>query len=203
MSELRSIGNFKKCVPERPGEVKNLWTRLCALLSLLRSLHGEVDGGVGDEGSRRPRAAERVRRPARRGLHCNRKSGLYIPRNETARPRSQFLHSCNCERFIYFQGSVCLFGCSKLGRPILGMYKSLTDTLSGNWETEHYNSVLEITRPRSFISGNTKIETRHFYWILPALHLQCIMSIHWQVYMRTEIGSGKNSLKYMSMVNKH
>jgi hypothetical protein len=26
----------------------------------------------------------------------------------------------------------------------------------GNWETEHYNSVLEITWPRSFISGNTK-----------------------------------------------
>ncbi len=25
----------------------------------------------------------------------------------------------------------------------------------GNWETEQYNSVLEITRPRSFLSGNT------------------------------------------------
>ncbi len=25
----------------------------------------------------------------------------------------------------------------------------------GKWETEHYNSVLEITRPHSFISGNT------------------------------------------------
>ncbi len=25
----------------------------------------------------------------------------------------------------------------------------------GNWETEHYNSVLEITSPHSFISGNT------------------------------------------------
>ncbi len=25
----------------------------------------------------------------------------------------------------------------------------------GNWETEHYNFVLEITRPFSFISGNT------------------------------------------------
>jgi hypothetical protein len=25
----------------------------------------------------------------------------------------------------------------------------------GNWETEHYNSVLEIRRPHSFISGNT------------------------------------------------
>jgi hypothetical protein len=26
---------------------------------------------------------------------------IYIPRNETSRPRSQFLHSCICERFIY------------------------------------------------------------------------------------------------------
>ncbi len=32
-----------------------------------------------------------------------RKSDLYIPKNETARPRSQFLHSCICERFIYSQ----------------------------------------------------------------------------------------------------
>jgi hypothetical protein len=24
-----------------------------------------------------------------------------------------------------------------------------------NWETKHYNSVLEVTRPNSFISGNT------------------------------------------------
>jgi hypothetical protein len=36
----------------------------------------------------------------------------------------------------------------------------------GNWETEHYNSVLEITGPRSFISGNTYIGTRYLYWIL-------------------------------------
>ncbi len=35
-----------------------------------------------------------------------------------------------------------------------------------NWETEHYNSVLEITRLRRFIFGNTSIGTRNFYWIL-------------------------------------
>jgi hypothetical protein len=31
------------------------------------------------------------------------KSFLCIPRNETAQPRSQFLHTCICERFIYSQ----------------------------------------------------------------------------------------------------
>jgi hypothetical protein len=32
-----------------------------------------------------------------------RKSDLCIPRNDTARPRFQFLHSCICERFIHSQ----------------------------------------------------------------------------------------------------
>jgi hypothetical protein len=35
----------------------------------------------------------------------------------------------------------------------------------GNWERDHYNSVLKIRRPRSFISWNTYIGTRHLYWI--------------------------------------
>ena len=34
--------------------------------------------------------------------HCKR-SDLCISRNETARPRSQFLHSCICERFMYYR----------------------------------------------------------------------------------------------------
>ncbi len=36
-----------------------------------------------------------------------RKSDFCIPRNETVWPRSQLLHSCICEQFIYSQ--VCLF----------------------------------------------------------------------------------------------
>jgi hypothetical protein len=39
----------------------------------------------------------------------------------------------------------------------------------GNWETEvteHYSSVLKITRLRRFISGNAEIESRQLYWIL-------------------------------------
>jgi hypothetical protein len=82
-------------------------------------------------------------------------SDLWIPRNKTARPHSQFLHSCIFEQFIYTPGSVYLFGCSKIGRPILQIYKSLTDQECENWKTEHYYSVLEITRPHSSISGNT------------------------------------------------
>jgi hypothetical protein len=35
-----------------------------------------------------------------------------------------------------------------------------------NREIEHYNSALEITGPRSFISGDTYVGTRHLYWIL-------------------------------------
>ncbi len=52
------------------------------------------------------------------------------------------LHSCTCERFIYSQDRSQIHEC-------------------GNWETKHYYSVLEITRPCSFISGNTSIGIRH------------------------------------------
>ncbi len=44
-----------------------------------------------------------------------------------------------------FPGSVCLFCCSQIGRPVLGIYKSFTDT----WMEELG------TRPCSFISGNS------------------------------------------------
>jgi hypothetical protein len=48
-----------------------------------------------------------------------------IPRHETARPRSQFPHSCNYERFIYFHDRSTYFAA---GESIVGIYKSLTDT---------------------------------------------------------------------------
>jgi hypothetical protein len=47
------------------------------------------------------------------------------------------------------------FGCSKIDRLILEIYKSLTNILCRNWETEHYNSVLETRRLHSFIFGNS------------------------------------------------
>ncbi len=47
---------------------------------------------------------------------------IYIPRNETARPRTQFLHSCTYLWATYILPQLVL------GRPIVEIYKSLTDT---------------------------------------------------------------------------
>ncbi len=47
----------------------------------------------------------------------------------------------------------------------------------GNWKTEHYNSVLEVTRLRSFISGKHKSELDIYIGISPALHLQCALKM--------------------------
>ncbi len=88
---------------------------------------------------------------------------------ESTVPKIRFMNSqkLNCAAsfpiptFMYlwtiyiFPGSVCLFGCSKIDWEYI--YKSLTDTWMWNWKTEYYNSVLEIRRPCSFISGNTSI----------------------------------------------
>jgi hypothetical protein len=41
------------------------------------------------------------------------------------------------------------------------------------WETEHYFSVLEITRLHSFFSGAHKWEPDIYSGFSPALHLQC------------------------------
>ncbi len=59
-----------------------------------------------------------------------RKFETSIPRNETARPRSKFLHSCICERNIYSTiGLPILLYCRYcVCGPIVGMYNSLTDT---------------------------------------------------------------------------
>ncbi len=96
-----------------------------------------------------------------------RKSNLCISRKGIARPQSQFIHLCVCERFIYSQDwSAYLTDCS-------WKYINLSQINDcRNWEIEHYNSVLEITRQHCFISGNTEIGTRHLYWPL-ALPLQC------------------------------
>ncbi len=50
----------------------------------------------------------------------------------------------------------------------------LTDIECSNWETEHYNSVLEITKPcKSFFSGNHESEPDIYIRFSPAFHLEC------------------------------
>jgi hypothetical protein len=50
-----------------------------------------------------------------------------IPRNETAPPRSQFPHSCVCERFIYSHDRLTNTIQQNMW-TIMRIYKSLTDT---------------------------------------------------------------------------
>jgi hypothetical protein len=60
----------------------------------------------------------------------NRKLVTTIPRNETVRPRMQFLHSCTVSLSDLYitTPSDRLFCCIKISGPIVGIYKSLTDT---------------------------------------------------------------------------
>jgi hypothetical protein len=62
----------------------------------------------------------------------HRKLKTTIPRNETARPRSQFLHLCICKRYTIFSRSIYLFCCSNKGGPIESweyITRSHTDTM--------------------------------------------------------------------------
>jgi hypothetical protein len=68
-----------------------------------------------------------------------------IPRNETARPRSQFLHLCISERFIYYQVRSDYFAAARWSDR-------------GNKYINKDTCMRKLgTRPRSFISGNTSI----------------------------------------------
>ncbi len=89
----------------------------------------------------------------------------YFSRNCAA---SVSLSTFMCLWAIYiFLGSVLIFGCRKIDRPILEIYHFFQRLYEcRNWETEHYHSALEIRRLHSFISGNTWMGTRHLYWIL-------------------------------------
>ncbi len=58
-----------------------------------------------------------------------RKFETNIPRKGIVRPQSQFPHSCVCERFMYsYDGSAYNSAAEKICGPILGKYKSITDT---------------------------------------------------------------------------
>jgi hypothetical protein len=83
-----------------------------------------------------------------------------------------------CLRAIYrTPGLLHIFSCIRMGTWKYN--KSLTDTVyeCRNWETEHYNSVLEITV--SFLRIH-KWEPDIYIGFSPALYLQC--TIHRQEY---------------------
>jgi hypothetical protein len=85
------------------------------------------------------------------------KISIYVfPEKGIALPQSQFPHSCVCERFIYSQdrSTYC-----RIGRPMVGIYKSLKDT----WMRK-----LGL-RPRISFSRNI------FYQIFVIVSLQCIL----------------------------
>ncbi len=90
-----------------------------------------------------------------------------------------------CLWAIYiFPGLVNIFGCSKIDRLILETYKSLTDTVyeCSNWETEHYNSVLEITDGTVSFLGTHKWEPGTYIGFSSAFHLQCRVCLHKYVW---------------------
>ncbi len=96
--------------------------------------------------------------------HCTKNSIYVFPEIKLrGLVPSSFSH-VSVSDFYIFPGSVCLFGCRKIGRTILGIYKFLTDTWM--WKLGDRTLLLCSVRPRSFIFGNTSIGTRHLYWIL-------------------------------------
>jgi hypothetical protein len=97
------------------------------------------------------------------------KSHLCIPFLGIARPQSQFPCSCVCEQFIYSQDQFTYFPAAE---PPYQSWKYIN--LSHiyecrNWETEHYNSVFEITVTYTI----HKWELDIYIGFSPALHLQC------------------------------
>ncbi len=87
-------------------------------------------------------------------------------------PQSQFPHSCVCECFTYSQDlSIYFRSTCRIGRQILVICINLSQIYEfRNGETEHYNSVFEITV--SFL-GIHKWEPDIILGFSLALHLQC------------------------------
>ncbi len=95
---------------------------------------------------------------------------IYIPFLGTVRPQSQFPHSCVCEIFIYSQDQSTYFPAAEWADRSW-KYINLSQIYEcRNWETEYYNSVLEIIV--SFL-GKFKWKPDIYIGFSPALHLQC------------------------------
>jgi hypothetical protein len=89
-------------------------------------------------------------------MHCTKKPNYVFPEMKLRGlvPNS-YTHVSVSDLYIPRIGVPSVFGCSKIGRPILGIYKLSQVQDCGNYKTEQYISVLEITRPRNLISRNT------------------------------------------------
>jgi hypothetical protein len=82
--------------------------------------------------------------------------------------------ACEKTNRLLEQKRTALQGKSHLCIPFLGTARPQSQfPQCRNWETEHYNSVLEITV--SFL-GIHQWEPDIYIGFLPALHLQCVVS---------------------------
>ncbi len=73
---------------------------------------------------------------------------------------------CLCTIYV-FQGSVHLFSCNRIGRPIMGLYKSLTDTWM--WKLG--------LRPHNSFSGNIVLNFRYCVFAMLYLIVLLILRI--------------------------
>jgi hypothetical protein len=117
-----------------------------------------------------------------------RKSPLSIPFWESRGLRPYFhIHVSVSDFFLPMIGPHIY--CSRKGSRILEIYKSLTDNECRNWETEHYNSVLEITF--SFLGIHVHIwELDIYIGFSSALHLQgrrCTCTVRNVSYIRLKL----------------
>ncbi len=138
----------------------NIWSVTCTSVLLGRQSATAHHGC----GSLRPSVTPAVRDiQANTPIHSShwftastlqRKSDVFSPRNETARPCSQFLHYASVSD-LYIPRIDLPIWLQQYSRPSWE-YKNRSQIHEcGNWETEHYNSVLVRTRLQSFISANT------------------------------------------------
>ncbi len=116
---------------------------------------------------------------------------LYIPR--IGWPRSQFLHSCICERFIYSQDWSAHLVAAKWADQSWEYINRSEIHECGNCETEHYNSVLEITRLCSrlqrFRLFLRKLKVRTHRW-MKNLILRHICKIHFSFFCAVSCAFG-------------